>query len=99
MARSRVLSRNKGRSAILHEEDGKSWIEHSQDAEPIIDLASALRDQPRQKDDSALGIRVAIIPKSDLDRAFNEGWFHDPQAWERWYAENKLYHTTDLNSI
>lgn len=99
MARSRLLARMKGRRAVLHEEDGKGWIEHTQDAEPIVDLAAAMRDGPRGKDDSALGIRVAIIPRSDLDRAFIEGWANDPDGWRRWYEANPAYRTTNLKSI
>jgi hypothetical protein len=27
---------------------------------------------------------AAFIPESELNRAFAEGWFHDPKAWKRW---------------
>ena len=27
---------------------------------------------------------AAFVPESELNRAFAEGWFHDPKAWKRW---------------
>jgi len=40
--------------------------------------------------------RVALIPETVLNQAFNEGWFHDTAAWKRWANDpvNACYRTT-----
>lgn len=91
---SKILSQAKGRKTVQHIEDGKAYVEHWQDVEGISDWCAEVR-QFEQDGDSALGTLVAAIPKETLNRAFIEGWFHDPQAWERWYADNPQFHTTD----
>ena len=68
------------RQTILHEEDGRRWIESRQDVAPIIRAARLIADQAPDKDFR----HAAYIPESELNRAFTEGWFHDPQAWKRW---------------
>lgn len=68
------------RKTILHEQDGKQWIETRQDVEPIIKAAKILAEQQPGKDFR----HAAYIPESELNRAFTEGWFHDPKAWKRW---------------
>ena len=101
MARSRLLDSQPGtrRKIILHEEDGRQFIESRQDVGDLVKYASALRDNPEVngKDDTALGIRVAVIPKSELDRAFNEGWAMDQDAWRKWANDpnNRAYRTTE----
>lgn len=79
------------RATILHEEDGKWFIESSQDAEPIIRAARIMADQPPGKDFR----HAAYIPETELNRAFVEGWFHDPKAWKRWAndPDNACYRT------
>ena len=99
MAKSQILDWNAAerRKVIRHEEDGKTWVETRQDVEGLIRYAKILRENEKQKDDSALGVRVAFIPKSELDRSFNEGWFHDENAWRRWANDpaNACYRTTE----
>lgn len=68
------------RVTIMHEEDGKHYIESRQDVAPIVAAANALWDDNPPKDMR----RVALIPDTVLNKAFNEGWFHDEAAWKRW---------------
>lgn len=93
MARSQLLGRSMGKDIIRHEEDGKSWIETRQDVEPVARAAKMLADHAEVDKDFTL---VALIPATVLDRAFNEGWFHDEDAWRRWYADpaNAAFRTT-----
>lgn len=102
MAKKRVLSFSpeEKRGVILHSEDGQTRAETIQDVSGIIKWAHEAREY-RQDGDSALGTLVAVIPKTELDRAFIEGWYHDPKAWERWYADpvNELYRTSHYKSI
>lgn len=91
MARTRALGRTLGKDILLHDEDGKSWVETRQDSEPVARAANMLAQHSDVDKDFT---RVALIPSTDLDRAFNEGWFHDEDAWRRWYAEHPQYHTT-----
>jgi hypothetical protein len=79
------------RKVIMHEQDGIHYAETRQDVEPIIKAA-----QDMWQDKPPLDMRrVALIPKTVLDAAFNEGWFHDPAAWKRWANDpaNACYRT------
>lgn len=91
MARTRSLGRTLGKDILLHDEDGKQWVETRQDAEPVIKAAQILADFSEVDKDFT---RVALIPSTVMDQAFNEGWFHDEDAWKRWYAANPQLHTT-----
>jgi hypothetical protein len=91
MARTRHLGRQFGKDALLHDEDGKSWIETRQDIDPLVKLASIMAESGELDKDFT---RVAIIDRVTLDRAFNEGWFHDEDAWRKWYEQNPHLHTT-----
>lgn len=91
MARTRRLGHSLGKDILLHEEDGRQWVETRQDAEPVARAAKMLADIDEVGKDFT---RVAMIPATVLDQAFNEGWFHDEAAWKRWYAENPQFHTT-----
>lgn len=79
------------RKIIYHEEDGKKFIEQRQDVEHIVEAAKVLSNEPPGKDFR----RVALIPESELNRAFLEGWFHDAEAWKRWANDpgNRAYRT------
>lgn len=90
MARKRSLGQTPGKEIILHEEDGKQWIETRQDSEPVAQAARILAEADEIDADFT---RVALIPSTEMDRAFLEGWFHDPEAWKRWYAANPQFHT------
>ena len=68
------------RKTILHEEDGRSWIESRQDVGPVIEAARMIADEAPGKDFR----HAAFVPESELNRAFAEGWFHDPRAWKHW---------------
>ena len=68
------------RKTILHEEDGRQWIETRQDVAPIVAAARLLAEAPPGRDFR----HAAFVPESELNRAFVEGWFHDPAAWKRW---------------
>jgi hypothetical protein len=68
------------RLTILHEEDGRRWIESRQDVTPVLAAARRLADAPPGRDFR----HAAFIPETELNRAFVEGWFHDPKAWKRW---------------
>lgn len=91
MARTRSLGRTLGKDILLHDEDGRSWVETRQDVEPIARAAKIIADHTEVDKDFT---RVAMIPSTVLDQAFNEGWFHDEEAWKRWYALNPQFHTT-----
>ena len=79
------------RLTILHEEDGRQWIESRQDVEPVIKAARILADEAPGKDFR----HAALLPESELTRAFTEGWFHDRAAWKRWANDpaNACYRT------
>lgn len=79
------------RKTIFHEEDGRTYVETRQDVSPIIRAAAIVADEPPDKDFR----HVAYIPDAELNRAFVEGWFHDPAAWKRWAndAANGCYRT------
>lgn len=79
------------RKTILHEEDGHFRIESRQDVEPIIKAAKILAEETPGKDFR----HAAFVPETELNRAFTEGWFHDPQAWKRWANDpaNDCYRT------
>lgn len=98
MARKQLLGRSLGKDIIRHEEDGRTWIETRQDVEPIMRAAAILAEHGELDKDFT---RVALIPSVVLDAAFNEGWFHDPDAWKRWYADpaNAAYRTSHYKTI
>lgn len=80
------------RKIVFHEEDDRHFIETRQDVAPIVKAAKEMFC-----DNPPLDMRrVALIPKTVLDQAFNEGWFHDEAAWKRWAnaPENACYRTT-----
>lgn len=76
---------------IYHEEDSKTFIETRQDVTHIIEAAKIMADEKPGKDFR----HAAYIPEAVMDRAFNEGWFHDPKAWKRWANDpaNAQYRT------
>jgi hypothetical protein len=80
------------RKLIFHAEDGVHRIETRQDVEPIIAAAKEMWCDNPPMDMR----RVSLIPKTVLDQAFNDGWFHDPAAWKRWANDpvNACYRTT-----
>lgn len=80
------------RKVTFHTEDSVTRIETRQDVTPIIKAANALWEDKPPLDMR----RVALIPKTELDRAFIEGWFHDQAAWKRWANDpaNACYRTT-----
>jgi hypothetical protein len=90
MARKRSLGHTPGKEITLYEEDGRQWVETRQDAEPVAQAAKILAEADEIDADFT---RVALIPSTEMDRAFLEGWFHDPEAWKRWYAANPQFHT------
>ena len=79
------------RLTILHEEEGRHFIESRQDVAPIVEAAKLLADEAPDRDFR----HAAFIPESELNRAFTEGWFHDPVAWKRWANDpaNSCYRT------
>lgn len=79
------------RKTILHEQDGRAWIESRQDVTHIIAAAKIVADEAPGRDFR----HAAFIPESELNRAFTEGWFHDPKAWKRWANDpaNRDYRT------
>ena len=101
MVRSRLIDHNaeERRKVIHHQEDGTVLIETRQDITELVRVADYLKEQP-QNSDTALGTLVALIPKTELDRAFNEGWFHDQDAWKRWANDPaNLCYRTSIGSI
>lgn len=82
MAKSAILDAQSDarRKIIYHEEDTRRFIETRQDLTPIVEAARILADEPPGKDFR----HAAFIPQIVLDRAFNEGWFHDPKKWKAW---------------
>lgn len=76
---------------VYHEEGGRTFIETRQDVTHIIEAAKIMADEKPGKDFR----HAAYIPEAVMDRAFNEGWFHDPQAWKRWANDpaNAQYRT------
>jgi hypothetical protein len=79
------------RKLVYHEEDGKTYVETRQDVSGIIQAAKIIADEVPDKDFR----HAAFIPDSELNRAFTEGWFHDPAAWKRWANDpaNECYRT------
>lgn len=91
MANTKHLGRTLGKDILIHEEHGQQWVETRQDTAPVAKAAQMIADHAEVDKDFT---RVAMIPSVELDRAFLEGWFHDEDAWKRWYALNPQYHTT-----
>ena len=91
MARQRILANNGNRVTILHDEDGKHLIESRQDVEHIVKAAKIIADETPGKDFR----HAAYIPETEMNRAFLEGWFHDPKAWKKWANDpaNSCYRT------
>lgn len=81
------------RKVIRHTEDGKTYMETRQDVSQIIRNAAILSEQKPGKDFT----RVAVIPKTVLDQALIDGWFHDEAAWKKWANDpaNRCYRTTE----
>ena len=79
------------RKTLLHAEDGRHFIECRQDVAPIVEAARLLAEEAPDRDFR----HAAFIPESELNRAFTEGWFHDPAAWKRWANDpaNACYRT------
>lgn len=79
------------KQVIFHEEDGRTFVETRQNVGHIIEAARIMADEKPGKDFR----HAAYIPAAVMDRAFNEGWFHDPQAWKRWANDpaNACYRT------
>jgi hypothetical protein len=79
------------RKVIRHTEDGVTRVETRQEVSHIIDAAKMLADETPGKDFR----HMAYVPKTVLDQAFNEGWFHDKAAWKRWLnaPENQCFRT------
>lgn len=79
------------RKVIMHEEDGRHYAETRQDVAPIIQAAKEM-----WCDNPPLDMRrVAVVPKTVLDQALLDGWFHDEAAWKRWVNDpvNACYRT------
>jgi hypothetical protein len=93
MSRSALLDfvADARRKTILHEEDGQCWIESRQDVGPVIEAARMIADEAPGRDFR----HAAFVPESELNRAFAEGWFHDPKAWKSWANDpaNACYRT------
>jgi hypothetical protein len=93
MADKSLLTGNESerRKVIVHKEDGVRRVETRQDVDPIIRAAKAMSEVTPDKDMR----HAAFIPKTVLDQAFIEGWFHDPVAWKRWANDpaNECYRT------
>jgi hypothetical protein len=93
MADKSLLTEDGGerRRVIIHKEDGVRRVETRQDVAPIIKAAEAMREVKPDKDMR----HAAFIPKTVLDQAFVEGWFHDKAAWKRWANDpaNACYRT------
>ena len=69
------------RKLVWHElGGGRDALETRQDVEPILAAARILADAAPGRDFR----HAAFIPDTELNRAFAEGWFHDPAAWKRW---------------
>ena len=93
-----LLGTSFGKQIIRHEVDGKNFIETRQDAEPVARAARMMAEYSEVDKDFT---RVALIPATVLDRAFNEGWFHDPDAWRRWHNDpaNAAFRTSKYDTI
>lgn len=93
MSKSALLNLiDEDRKMVLHhEEDGKTYVETRQNVDHIIEAARIMADEKPGKDFR----HAAYIPAAVMDRAFNEGWFHDPKAWKRWANDpaNACYRT------
>lgn len=72
--------------------DESKWhIETREDVEPLIKAARVQSEQKPGKD-----LRhAAYIPNHVMNRAFTEGWFHDPKAWKQWANDpaNQMFRT------
>lgn len=93
MAEKKLLSADSDeyRKIVFHKEDGKTRVETKQNVDPIIRAAKMLSETTPDKDMR----HAAFIPKTVLDQALTEGWFHDPKAWKKWANDpaNECYRT------
>lgn len=79
------------RKVIVHKEDGVRRVETKQDVSHILKAAEMMRDVTPGKEMR----HAAFIPKTVLDQAFIEGWFHDKKKWKEWANDpaNACYRT------
>jgi hypothetical protein len=79
------------RATLFHEEDGRTWVETRQDVAPIVAAARIVADAAPGREFR----HAAFVPEAVLNRAFLEGWFHDPAAWKKWANDpaNRDYRT------
>lgn len=82
MSKAALLGFNsaEGRGTIMHSEDGQTRIETRQDVTGLLDAISEMRERPQMKDFR----HVAEVPKTVIDQALIEGWYHDPVKWKQW---------------
>ena len=79
------------RATLFHEEEGRTWVETRQDVAPIVAAARIVADAAPGREFR----HAAFVPEAVLNRAFLEGWFHDPAAWKKWANDpaNRDYRT------
>jgi hypothetical protein len=62
-----------------------------EEMEPIIERAKLLSEmRPGEEFRHA-----SVIPQSELDRSYREGWFNDKEAWKKWANDgaNRCFRT------
>jgi len=62
------------------DETAITWVETRQDVAPIVAAARIVADAAPGREFR----HAAFVPEAVLNRAFLEGWFHDPAAWKKW---------------
>ncbi len=96
MAKSAIFSADptRDKAVVHHEEDGVKYLETRQDVDPLIQGAKIIGEHGSFDKDMK---PVAVIPDTVLNKAFNEGWFHDQAAWRRWAnnPDNKAFRITE----
>lgn len=89
------------REFIEHAHEEGKFIHHvQQDLEPVIDLATQMREEhhkvgARTGDEHHM-VPIAEIPLMVYEQAVREGWYDDSAAWRRWLndPQNAVFRVT-----
>ncbi len=90
-SRKRLLDARNGFVEYAHADGEDLTIEFVEDCEPLVYGAKMLSEL---KPGSELR-HVAVIPEFAMQKAMQEGWSNDKEAWKRWAndVDNRCFRT------
>lgn len=83
MSHTRLLSWSPTLRQIMHFDEERPddlIVEEIERHDALLAAARRKGEGPPHKDFR----HAAYIPSTVIERAFREGWFHDPVAWKKW---------------